>query len=134
MPLGEGVVEATPTVSQAFVSLLTALGSPLGQITHSSVGGDRYRRRFLGLEAPSALKTDVDLMSLTGRPLFGLFHGDFPSWGALSVEEVQRVVADRTAEDLPYLEDSQSAVWLFNLWDMLAAAAESREDVVAVYT
>jgi len=132
-PLGDGVLAATPSISLAFASLLSGLGTPLGAIQHSSTGGDQYRRRFLGLEAPKALAAGVDLQCLTGRPIFGLYHADFPSWGALSAEEVQSVVKDRTADDLPYLDDSQMAAWLFELWDFLTAAAGSREELVTVY-
>lgn len=132
-PAGAASEEVSSAMAVAMVAILRAQGTPLGAIRHRSRGGVYFREVFLIEEAAPALRSPVDLRLLLDRPLFGIAHSAFPSWGGLKKAELNRIVAERTEDDLPRLADPTFAGWLFDLWDLLTAAAGSRKDLVTVY-
>lgn len=132
-PIGAASEEVSSAMAVAMVAILRTRGTPLGAIRHRSRGGVYFREVFLIEEAAPALRSPVDLRLLLERPLFGIVHSAFPSWGGLKKAELNRIVAGRTEDDLPRLADPTFAGWLFDLWDLLTVAAGSGKDLVTVY-
>ena len=133
--LGQGEPEeASQAAAVAMAALVRALGERLGGLSHRTRGGDVFREDFLGGQAQTALHPPVDLRLLTQRPLFGLVHSGYPSWGGLAAAEARAIVTGTPEpDDLPDLEDPDASSWLFALWEMLASAGDRERDLVTLY-
>src|SRR5579864_5624723 len=79
-----------------FAAVIRQLGTPVGAISHSgSVVRDKdgefpldFRTMFLDGVAGSCFGDHEFGEKLAARPLFGLFHLDFLSWGGLTQREI----------------------------------------------
>ena len=88
--------EASDATALAVAAVIRNQGEPIGDLRHSSVSGQYFRETFLAHDAPRALNTSVDLLLLVSRPLFGLTHSGFPSWGGLRQSEVRAALGGHT--------------------------------------
>ena len=116
----------------AVAAIIATIGEPIGRMEHSSAGGEMFRR-FIEEEAFKALQPPFGLGFLLDRPLFGMTHDGFPSWGGLKYREIKDIVSGRSISDLPDLEDSDLNAWLFELFDLLETAYENESYIVTVY-
>ncbi|MFH1896781.1 MAG: hypothetical protein ABH886_00830 [Candidatus Desantisbacteria bacterium] len=127
------IEEVSDGEAMAIVSLVRHIGERIGEMSHSSAGGEEFRETFLAVEAKKALNTSVDLLLLTDRPLFGFQSSSYPSWGGLKKSELKEVLGDITVETLPDLDDSDAEAWLYELVDYLTYASESNKDIITLY-
>ncbi|MFH1896737.1 MAG: hypothetical protein ABH886_00595 [Candidatus Desantisbacteria bacterium] len=125
--------EASDGEAMAMVSIVRHIGERIGEMSHSSAGGEDFREVFLKEEAKKALTTSVDLLLLIDRPFFGLQSPGYPSWGGLKKSEIKKVLGDTTLEDLPEMDDSDAEAWLYELVDYLTYASESNKDIITLY-
>jgi hypothetical protein len=125
-------------VSDAFALALTAIirqrGEFIASLQHSSMAGSHFREDFLANSAARALGTSSELLLfLVDRPLFGLHHSGFPSWGGLQKTEIDTLLEKVTLSDLPPMGDSDDDAWLYDLCDALFYAKDSGRDIVSLY-
>jgi hypothetical protein len=140
--------EVSDNAALVFAALVRQLGKPVGAIRHDgSVVRDQegelpldFRAMFLDGVACSCFKDHALGERLVARPMFGLFHLDFLSWGGLTQSEIAGLLAkfappsdqekrDEEWRDIaPYAEG-----WLTDLVTALRAAAAAKTDVVTLY-
>ncbi|HEX9490177.1 MAG TPA: hypothetical protein VF930_07820 [Stellaceae bacterium] len=123
------------------------LGKPVGAISHrGSVVRDKdgefpldFRAMFLDGVAGACFKDHELGDKLAARPLFGLFHLDFLSWGGLSQREVGELLGRYALPpDIKQDEDWQAVAqnaeaWLNETVKSLKAAAAAKTDLVTLY-
>jgi hypothetical protein len=128
-------------------AVIRHLGKPLGTISHrGSVVRDKdgefpldFRTMFLDGVAGACFKDHELGEKLAARPLFGLFHLDFLSWGGLTQREIVDLLGKYAVPpDIKQEEDwqavSQNAeAWLGALVKSLNAAAAAKTDLVSLY-
>ena len=138
-----------PDVSDDAALVLAAfvrqLGKLVGAITHDgSVAHDRdlplrFRAMFLDGVVGSCFGDHQLGEKLAARPLFGLYHLDFLSWGGLSRAELQEIVPRYALTEAEKEEDEWDEVadyadtWLDSLVTSLRAAEASGTDLVTLY-
>jgi hypothetical protein len=138
-----------PDVSDDAALVLAAfvrhLGKPLGAITHAgSVTHDRdlplrFRAMFLDGVVGNCFGDHRLGEKLASRPLLGLYHLDFLSWGGLTRHELAEIVpryalteADKEEEDWDDVAD-YADTWLGALVAALRAARAGGTDLVTLY-
>ncbi len=128
-------------------AIVRHLGKPVGAISHlGSVMRDRdgevpmdFRAMFLDGVAGSCFKDHALGEKLAARPLFGLFHLDFLSWGGLTRQEIDDLLRNyalpeqekRDEEWLAIAADAEA--WLNELVKSLRSAAAAKTDLVTLY-
>jgi hypothetical protein len=138
-----------PDVSDDAALVLAAfvrqLGKPVGAITHDgSVAHDRdlplrFRAMFLDGVVGSCFGDHQLGEKLAARPLFGLYHLDFLSWGGLSRAELKEIVPRYALTEVEKEDDEWDEVadyadtWLDVLVASLRAAQASGTDLVTLY-
>jgi len=132
-PKQESAPEVSDAMALAFVAVVRVKGEFIGELRHSSMTGRSFREEFLAKDAPEALGTSVDLFNLMSRPLFGIQHEDYPSWGGLTIEEIREITRNIDMEDPPTTGDSDEDSWLYELCDALCYAREAGKDIVSLY-
>lgn len=128
-------------------SLIRHLGKPLGTIQHdASVFHDKggqlpmdFVSLFLGGIAGSCFNDHELGDKLVARPLFGLFHLDFLSWGGLTQSEIAALLpkyaltpAEKQDEEWQGIAEHAES-WLNTLVAALRAAAAAKTDLVTLY-
>jgi len=113
--------------------IIRTVGDRVGEMEHVTRSGEFFRDDFLGKEAPAVLRTSVSLGLLVSRPLFGLTHELYPSWGGLTKAEIAAVLGPFSSENLPETGDSDIDGWLYELVDCLEAVRQSGSDLVSLY-
>lgn len=130
-----------------FAAIVRQLGKPVGTISHrGSVVRDRdgefpldFRAMFLDGVAGTCFKDHALGEKLAARPLFGLFHLDFLSWGGLTRQEIDDLLRtyalpeqeNRDEEWLAIAADAEA--WLNDLLKSLRAASAAKADLVTLY-
>jgi hypothetical protein len=124
------------------------LGTRIGAISHSaSVVRDKdgefpldFRAMFLDGVAGSCFRDHELGEKLAARPLFGLFHLDFLSWGGLTQGEIGELLAKYAPPSEEEKRDDEwravapyADAWLTNVVNALRAAAAAKSDLVTLY-
>ena len=148
VPPGHDPPEISDNAALVFAAIVRQLGKPVGAIRHSgSVVRDNdgelpmdFHAMFLDGVAGSCFRDHTLGESLSARPLFGLNHLDFLSWGGLVQREINELLpkyappSDEEKQDeewqaiAPYAEG-----WLRDLVNALRAAAAAKTDVVTLH-
>ena len=128
-----------------FAAVVRELGKPLGSISHDASATRardlplRFRENFLDGVVGSCFNDHGVGESLAARPLFGLFHLDFLSWGGLTQAELTSLLGKYALTDAVKRDEDWQAVaayaegWLADLMNGLRAAAGAKSDLVALY-
>ncbi len=128
-------------------AVIRHLGKPVGAISHrGSVVRDKdgefpldFHAAFLDGVAGACFKDHELGEKLAARPLFGLFHLDFLSWGGLSQREIGDLLGKYALPpDIKQDEDWQAVAqnaeaWLNEIVKSLKAAAAAKTDLVTLY-
>lgn len=125
--------EVSDHMALALVGIIRTLGVGIGEMEHSTASGSFFRDDFFGQEAPALLSSPTNLTQLLSRPLFGVTHGTYPSWGGLKKAEIQLLIENMANHTIPPVDDSDVEAWLYELCDCLHAAYEDGTDIVTVY-
>ena len=140
--------EVSDKAALVFAALVRALGKPVGVIRHDgSVASDKdgelpmdFRAMFLDGVAGSCLNNHRIGETLVARPLFGLFHLDFLSWGGLSRSEIAELLPKYAPPSTEEKADEEWQViaasaqgWLDDLMNALRGAAAAQSDLVTLY-
>jgi hypothetical protein len=127
--------------------MIRHLGKPVGTIQHAaSVIHDNdgevamnFYAMFLDGVAGSAFNDHELGDKLMARPLFGLLHFDFLSWGGLTQAEIAALMpkyaltpAEKQDEEWQAIADHAQG-WLDTLVAALGAAAAAKTDLVTLY-
>ena len=148
VPPGHDPPEISDRAALVFAAIVRQLGKRVGVIRHDgSVVRDQdgelpmdFHAMFLDGVAGSCFRDHTLGESLSARPLFGLYHLDFLSWGGLTQQELNGLLAkyappsDEEKRDeewqaiAPYAEG-----WLTDLVNSLRGAAAARADLVTLY-
>ena len=126
--------EASDIAALALVGMVRTLGTGIGELEHSTTSGSFFREEFFGKEAPVLLKSLVNLEQLLSRPLFGIVHEIYPSWGGLKKTEIKLLLENLAGHRIPPLDDSDVEAWLYDLYGCLRIAYENGTDIVTVYS
>lgn len=147
LPPGHEPPDIGDDAALVFAAIVRQLGKPVGMISHSgSVVRDKdgefpldFRAMFLDGIAGNCFGDHQFGEKLAARPLFGLFHLDFLSWGGLSQSEIgdllgkYAVPADiKRDEDWPAVAANAEG-WLADIVKALKAAAAAKTDLVTLY-
>lgn len=147
LPPGHEPPDIGDDAALVFAAIVRQLGKPVGMISHSgSVVRDKdgefpldFRAMFLDGIAGNCFGDHQFGEKLAARPLFGLFHLDFLSWGGLSQNEIgdllgkYAVPADiKRDEDWPAVAANAEG-WLADIVKALKAAAAAKTDLVTLY-
>jgi hypothetical protein len=147
LPPGHERPDIGDDAALVFAAIVRQLGNPVGMISHSgSVVRDKngefpldFRAMFLDGVAGTCFKDHQFGEKLAARPLFGLFHLDFLSWGGLSQGEIDDLLGKyAVAADIKRDEDWQAVAanaegWLADTVKALKAAAAAKTDLVTLY-
>jgi hypothetical protein len=128
-------------------AVIRHLGKPIGSISHrGSVVRDKdgefpldFRTMFLDGVVGSCFKDHELGEKLAARPLFGLFHLDFLSWGGLNQREIGDLLGKYAPPpDIKQDEDWQAVApnaeaWLNEIVKSLKVAAAAKTDMVTLY-
>ncbi|MDS4029444.1 MAG: hypothetical protein RKO66_05170 [Candidatus Contendobacter sp.] len=125
--------EVSDRMALALVGIIRTLGVGIGEMEHSTASGSFFRDDFFGQEAPTLLSSPINLKLLLSRPLFGVTHGTYPSWGGLKKTEIHLLIKSMANHNIPNVDDSDVEAWLYELCDCLHAAYEDGTDIVTVY-
>jgi hypothetical protein len=131
-----------------FAAIVRELGKPVGAIRHTgSVVHDEdgelpvdFHAMFLDGVAGASFQDHALGEKLTARPLFGLFHLDFLSWGGLTQQELAALVAkyappseDEKDDDEYVTVEPYAEAWLKDLVAALRAAGVAKTDLVTLH-
>jgi hypothetical protein len=147
LPPGHEPPDIGDDAALVFAAIVRQLGKPVGMISHSgSVVRDQdgefpldFRAMFLDGIAGTCFKDHQFGEKLAARPLFGLFHLDFLSWGGLSQGEIGDLLGKYAVPaDIKRDEDWQPVAanaegWLNDVVKALKAAAAAKTDLVTLY-
>ena len=124
--------EVTDLAALAMLGIIRSQGVPVATLEHNSKAGDAFREEFLAA-LPAALGLAVEPELIVNRPLSGLTHATYPSWGGLSKSEIAQVFNRVSMDDLPTLDDSDLDGWLYDFINGLEAVYEAKSDLVTLY-
>lgn len=131
-----------------FAAIVRELGKPVGAIRHTgSVVQDEdgelpidFHAMFLDGVAGASFQDHALGEKLTARPLFGLFHLDFLSWGGLTQQELAALLgkyappSEEEKDDDEYLAVAPFVEgWLNDLVTALRAAGAAKTDLVTLH-
>ncbi len=124
--------DASDAVAIAFLALIQTLGVPAGELIHNSAAGPMFRDHFLDQTLPSVL-APFDWYLLVDRPMFGLTHPGYPTWGGLGQQECQTLWQGHSLDTLPELEDSDEEEWLYSIGEALTVANAHGTGLLTLY-
>jgi hypothetical protein len=145
VPPGHDPPDISDRAALVFAAVVRELGKPVGNLSHdASATRDRdlplrFRENFLDGVAGACFSDHSLGEALAARPLFGLFHLDFLSWGGLTQAELQSLLGKYALTDAVKRDEDWQAVaadaerWLADLVAGLRAAAGAKSDLVALY-
>jgi hypothetical protein len=145
VPPGHDPPDISDRAALVFAAVVRELGKPVGNISHdASATRDRdlplrFRENFLDGVVGSCFNDHGIGESLAARPLFGLFHLDFLSWGGLTQAELATLLSNYALTDAVKRDEDWQTVaayadaWLGDLIKALRAAAGAKSDLVALY-
>lgn len=131
-----------------FAAMVRQLGKPVGAIRHiGSAASDEdgelpidLHASFFDGVAGSCFQDHTLGDSLSARPLLGLFHLDFLSWGGLTQQEIAVLLPKYAApsnakkQDEDYIAVAAYAErWLSELVNALRATAAAKTDLVTLH-
>jgi len=144
-PPGQEPPDVSDDAALVLAAFVRQLGQPVGAISHDgSVVHDRdlplrFRAMFLDGVVGSCFGDHQLGEKLAARPLFGLYHLDFLSWGGLSRAELAEIVPRYALTQAEKEDDEWDEVadyadtWLDALVAALRAAAAAGTDLVTLY-
>jgi hypothetical protein len=144
VPPGHDPPDISDRAALVFAAVVRELGKPLGSISHDAAASRdrdlplRFRESFLDGVVGSCFNDHGVGESLAARPLFGLFHLDFLSWGGLTQAELQTLLGKYALTDAVKRDEDWQAVaayadrWLADLINGLRAAAGAKSDLVVL--
>jgi hypothetical protein len=147
VPPGHDPPEIGDTPALVFAAMVRQLGKPLGAIRHDGSvvrdqGGELpmdFHAMFLDGVAGACFQDHTLGETLSARPLFGLFHLDFLSWGGLTQREIGALLPKYAppSEDEKQDEEYRAIApyaqgWLTDLVAALRAAAAAKTDLVTL--
>ena len=147
LPPGHEPPDVGDNAALVVAAMVRHLGKPVGKIQHTaSVIHDQdgevpmdFYAMFLDGVAGSAFNDHALGDKLMARPLFGLFHLDFLSWGGLTQAEIAALLpkyaltpAEQQDEEWQAIADNAQG-WLDALVAALREAAAARSDLVTLY-
>jgi len=124
--------EVSDLTALAMCGIIRAQGTQVGTLDHSSSSGELFRDEFLGA-LPSKIGLPGKPEEIVSRPLSGLVHPLYPSWGGLTKFEIDQVFRTVSIENLPLFDDSDLDGWLYDFVDSLTAVQEQNSDLVTLY-
>jgi hypothetical protein len=142
---GHEPMELSEGAALVIAALIRQLGKPVGAIRHDgSIARDRglfmdFRTMFLDGVAGSCFGDHRLGENLAARPLFGLMHLDFLSWGGVARQEIDDLLRKFSLGDEQRQEEEWQAIaahaetWLAQLLTSLRAAAAAKSDLVTLY-
>jgi hypothetical protein len=142
---GHEPIEISEGAALVVAAAIRHLGKPVGAISHDgSAARDRglpldFRTMFLNGVAGSCFGDHRLGEHLAARPLFGLLHFDFVSWGGLGGQEIAALLRKYTLDDDIKRDDEWLAIaadaeaWLAELVKALRSAAAEQSDLVTLY-
>jgi hypothetical protein len=147
VPPGHEPPDVGDDAALVFAAAVRQLGKPVGVIGHrGSVVRDEngqfvldFRGLFLDGIAGMCFKDRALGEKLAARPLFGLFHLDFLSWGGLRQSELGDLIGQYAlTADIKRDEDWQAVAanaegWLNDIVKALKATADAKTDLVTLY-
>jgi hypothetical protein len=147
LPAHQEAAEISDDAALVFAATVRQLGKPVGAIRHDgSVRRDKdgelpidFRAMFLNGVAGSCFRNHELGEHLAARPLFGLFHLDFLSWGGLAQREIDTLLANFGLPDGERQDDEWQAIasfaegWLNQLLSSLRNAQSGKTDLVTLY-
>lgn len=139
--------ELGDSAALVFAAAVRQLGKPVGVLRHEgSVESDDdgelpidFRALFLNGVAGSCFGDHGLGENLAARPLFGLFHLDFLSWGGLTQREIDGLLAKFALPEAEKRGDEWQAIagfaepWLTQLLGALRNAQAAKTDLVTLY-
>jgi hypothetical protein len=139
--------EISDKAALVFAGTVRQLGEPVGALRHDAavVEDDDgnlpvdFRAMFLNGVAGSCFKDHSLGENLAARPLFGLFHLDFLSWGGLTKGEIDSLLASYGLPDGQRRDEAWQAIassaesWLTELVGALRNAQAVKTDLVTLY-
>jgi len=139
--------EISDNAALVFAGVVRQMGKPLGALRHeASAAKDQdgeslvdFRAMFLNGVAGSCFKDHGLGENLAARPLFGLFHLDFLSWGGLTKGEIDGLLANYALPDAEREDEEWQAIagsaetWLNQLVGALRNAQATKTDLVTLY-
>jgi hypothetical protein len=147
VPPGRDPADVGDNAALVVAAMIRHLGKPVGTIQHAaSVIHDKdgevpmdFYAMFLDGVAGSAFNDHGLGDKLMARPLFGLFHLDFLSWGGLTQAEIAALMPKYTLTPAEKQDEEWQAIadhaqgWLDTLVAALSAAAAAKSDLVTLY-
>lgn len=142
---GHEPVEISEGAALVVAAVVRQLGKPVGAIRHEgSVAADRglpidFRTLFLDGVVGACFRDHGLGEKLAARPLFGLFHLDFVSWGGLSREETEALLRNYALSDDEKRDPEWQTVaayadaWLAEMVRSLRGALAAEGDLVTLY-
>jgi hypothetical protein len=140
--------EISDKAALVFAAMVRQLGKRVGAIRHDgSVVRDEdgelpmdFHAMFLDGVAGSCFRDHTLGESLSARPLLGLYHLDFLSWGGLTQQELSELLpkyalpSDEEKQDEEWQAIATYAEgWLTDLVNSLRGAAAAKADLVTLY-
>jgi hypothetical protein len=142
---GRELVEVSEGAALVVAAMVRQLGKRLGAIRHDGTARrDRglpvdFRTMFLDGIAGSCFDDHRLGENLAARPLFGLMHLDFLSWGSLSRGEIDTLLRKYSLGQEHWQDEEWQAIapdaetWLEELVTSLRDAAAAKSDLVTLY-
>ena len=124
--------EVSDLAALAMVSIIRSQGIQVGTIEHNSGSGEQFRDDFLAA-VPKAIGLSATAEEIISRPLCGLIHPIYPSWGGLSQADLAQAFKVVSLDNLPSLDDSDLDGWLYDFIDALETVHEAKSDLVTLY-
>jgi len=144
-PPGQEAPDVSDDAALVLAAYIRQLGQRVGAISHDgSVAHDRdlplrFRAMFLDGVVGACFGDHQLGEKLAARPLFGLYHLDFLSWGGLSSAELKEIVPRYALTEAEKEEDEWDEVadyadtWLQSLVAALSTAQAAGTDLVTLY-
>jgi hypothetical protein len=146
-PVDHDPPELSDNAALVFAAAVRQLGKPAGALCHDgSVLDDEdgelpvdFRAMFLNGVAGSCFKDHHLGENLAARPLFGLFHLDFVSWGGLAQREIETLIANYAIPEAEKRDEEWIAIadfaesWLKQLLAGLNTTRAAKTDLVTLY-
>ncbi len=132
-PLAPEVEEASDEEAQALVNLVRAQDELLGQVVHTTRGGEAFRALFAPDHLPASFSQPRLLRLLLHRPLFGLGGDPYPDWGGLRKDELGALLSGVDPSAAFRNPDPDERDWLEQIRALLWDAHDSGCDLVTLY-
>ena len=124
--------ELSDLAALAMVSIIRSQGTQVGVLEHNNSSGEMFRDEFLAA-LPVKIGLPAAAENLMSRPLCGLIHPLYPSWGGLMKKEIAGVFDTISMDNLPTFDDGDLDGWLYDLVNALETVHEGKTDLVTLY-